>query len=72
VLCSNVVTLNNYPGFAENSIAIGPNWGLYQLRMQAKMAIDIGEGAVTLHLGGANQVIEIGQAYLIKEPPPTP
>lgn len=54
-----------YPGFAENTLSIGPNWGLYQLRTQARMAIENGQGAVGVHLAGAKQVIEIGQVYLI-------
>lgn len=57
-----------YPGFAENTLAIGPNWGLIQLRTQAKMTIEAGEGVVGVHLAGAKQVVEIGQVYLIKEP----
>ncbi len=54
-----------YPGFAENMISIGPNWGLYQLRTQARMSIESGKGAVSVHLAGAKQVVEIGQVYLI-------
>jgi hypothetical protein len=55
-----------YPGFADNMLSIGPNWGLIQLRTQAKMSIEAGKAVVTVHLGGAQQVIEIGQVYLIK------
>jgi Cellulase (glycosyl hydrolase family 5) len=54
-----------YPGFAENTISIGPNWGLYQLRTQARMTIEAGKGAVGVHIAGAKQVIEIGQVYLL-------
>ncbi len=64
-----------YPGFAENTLPIGPNWGLIQLRTQARMTLEAGEGAVAVHLAGAKQVVEIGQVYLIKEPkapPPQP
>jgi hypothetical protein len=62
-----------YPGFAENILAIGPGWGLYQLRTQAKMTIDQGQAVVGIHLAGVKQVIEIGQIYLIEEitPPPS-
>jgi Carbohydrate binding domain len=55
-----------YPGFAENMLAIGPNWGLYQIKTQARMPLDVGEGAIAVHLGGANQVVEIGQVYLLR------
>jgi hypothetical protein len=54
-----------YPGFAENTIPIGPNWGLYQIRTQAKMSIAAGQASVGVHLAGVKQVIEIGQVYLI-------
>lgn len=59
-----------YPGFAETTLSIGPNWGLYQLRTQARIAIAQGQGAVGLHLAGLKQVVEIGQVYLIKTLPP--
>jgi Cellulase (glycosyl hydrolase family 5) len=58
-----------YPGFAENTLSIGPNWGLYQLRTQARITIEAGQGAVSVQLAGAKQVIEIGQVYLIAPPP---
>ncbi len=54
-----------YPGFGDTTIAIGPNWGLYQLRTTARMTLVAGEGVVGLHLAGAKQVIEIGQVYLL-------
>jgi Cellulase (glycosyl hydrolase family 5) len=62
-----------YPGFSANTISIGPNWGLFQIRTTAKAALNIGQGVVSVHLAGAKQVIEIGQVYLIKaqvEPKP--
>lgn len=54
-----------YPGFAENVISVGPNWGLFQLKTQARMTIEAGKAAVSVHLAGAKQVIEIGQVYLL-------
>jgi endoglucanase len=60
-----------YPGFADNILSIGPNWGLIQLRTQAKMSIEAGKAVVSIHLGGAQQVVEIGQVYLINTSAPT-
>jgi hypothetical protein len=61
-----------YPGFADNTLAVGPNWGLYQVRTKAKATIEAGQGVVSVHLAGAKQVIEIGQVYLIEESAPAP
>jgi hypothetical protein len=54
-----------YPGFADNTLPIGPNWGMIQLRTQAKMTIEAGQAVVSVHLAGAKQVVEIGQVYLL-------
>lgn len=59
-----------YSGFAEHALLIGLNWGMYQLRTQARMTIDAGLAAVGVHLAGAKQLIEIGQVYLIRETAP--
>ena len=61
-----------YPGFADNMLQIGPKWVMYELRTKARMTFEAGEAAVSLHLAGAKQVIEIGQVYLIKEPVAAP
>jgi hypothetical protein len=54
-----------YPGFGDTQLAIGPNWKLYQLRTQAKIDIEKGQGVVALQLAGAKQVVEIGPAYIL-------
>jgi hypothetical protein len=59
-----------YPGFGDNVVAVGPNWKLYQFKTQAKVDIAKGKGVVSLHLGGAKQVIELGQAYVFNAGPP--
>jgi hypothetical protein len=41
---------------------------MYELRTKARMTFEAGQAAVSIHLAGAKQVIEIGQIYLIKEP----
>ncbi len=62
----------NYPGFGENTLSIGPNWKLYQLRTQAKIDIAKGEGAIALQLAGAKQSLEIGPVYVLNAGPPAP
>ncbi len=55
-----------YDGFADNAIAVGSNWGLFQLRTTAKRALPAGGGEVTLQLAGAKQTVEVGPVYVIK------
>jgi len=54
-----------YPGFGQNTLLIGPNWKLVQIKTQAKMDIAKGQAAVTLQLAGAKQTIEIGRVYVL-------
>ncbi len=54
-----------YPGFGDNVLTLGPTWRLLQLRTQAKMAIPLGKGVVSLHFGAAAQSVEVGQVYVI-------
>jgi hypothetical protein len=61
-----------YTGFGDNTLAIGPNWKLYQLRTQAKVDISKGQGAVSLQFGGAKQSLEIGPVYILNAGPPAP
>jgi hypothetical protein len=61
-----------YPGFGDNTLAIGPNWKLYQLRTQARQDIPKGEGAVSLQLAGARQELEFGPLYVFNAGPPAP
>jgi hypothetical protein len=61
-----------YSGFGDNTIAIGPNWKLYQLRTQAKVDLPNGGGVVALHMGGARQLIQLGPVYVLNAGPPAP
>jgi hypothetical protein len=54
-----------YPGFGDATLPVGPNWGLYQLKTQARMDLEVGKSVVSVHLAGAQQVIEIGQVYVL-------
>jgi Cellulase (glycosyl hydrolase family 5) len=66
------VNEGTYPGFADNSFAVGPNWKLFQIRSQATMDIPAGKGVVGLHFGAAAQVVEIGQVFVINTSVPAP
>ncbi len=61
-----------YPGFGNNSLAIGPNWKLYQLRTQAKMDIAKGQAVVSLQLSAARQEVELGPFYVLNAGRPAP
>jgi Carbohydrate binding domain len=61
-----------YPGFGDNTLSIGPNWKVYQLRTQARMDIVKGMAAVSMQLGGAKQSFEIGSVYVLNAGPPPP
>jgi hypothetical protein len=54
-----------YPGFGENTLALGPNWRLLQVKTVAKAPIAAGKGALVLQFGAAAQAIEVGQVYVI-------
>jgi hypothetical protein len=60
----------DYPGFGENTMAVGPNWKLYQMRTQAKIDVPKGQGAIALQLAGAKQSLEIGPVYVLNAGPP--
>ncbi len=59
-----------YDGFADNTLAIGPNWRLYQFVTVATMDLPAGSGQFGLHTAGAEQVVEIGSVYIIREAAP--
>jgi hypothetical protein len=59
-----------YPGFGDTMVSPGASWRLIQLRTQAKLDIEKGAGAVSLHLGAAKQTVEIGQVYVLVAPAP--
>jgi hypothetical protein len=54
-----------YPGFGEHTVAPGPNWKLFQIKTRATISIPAGKASVGLHLGGAQQTIEIGRVYVL-------
>lgn len=55
-----------YPGFGDHTIAFGPAWQLKRFLVKADRDIAKGAGALAIQLGGAQQVIQVGRAYVIK------
>lgn len=55
-----------YSGFADTTLSIGPDWKWYEVSGVAPRSISKDVATVALQLGGAQQVIEIGQAIVIE------
>ena len=55
----------DYEGFGDNSVAVGSDWQLIQLKTTADRDIPAGEAVVALHLGGAAQTLDIGPVWVI-------
>ena len=56
-----------YDGFLDKPVQVGPNWRLYQFRTQAPMDIAKGVGQLSIQTGAAQQEIEVGPVYVIRE-----
>lgn len=56
-----------YDGFLDKPVQVGPNWRLYQFRTQAPMDIAKGAGQLSIQTAAAQQEIEIGPVYVIRE-----
>ena len=56
-----------YDGFADNILIVGPNWRLYQIGTTATRALAPGQGQLALHTAGAEQALEIGPVYVLRE-----
>jgi hypothetical protein len=54
-----------YPGFGQQTLSVGPNWKLFQIKTRANIDIPAGKAAIGLHLGGAKQVVEIGRVFVL-------
>lgn len=55
-----------FGGFGDNTFSVGPNWQLVRVRTTATAAMAGGSAVVALHLGGAQQVVDIGPVYVVK------
>lgn len=56
-----------YDGFADNMLTVGPNWRLYQIGTTASVALAAGTGQLALHTAAAEQAIEVGPVYVLRE-----
>lgn len=56
-----------YDGFLDKPVQVGPNWRLYQFRTQAPMDIAKRAGQLSIQTGAAQQEIEVGPIYVIRE-----
>ncbi len=54
-----------YPGFGDKTFTITKDWQLYQLTAKSNIAIPRGTAIVAFQLGGAKQVVEIGQTIIV-------
>lgn len=57
-----------YAGFADNRFKLGPNWQLIQISTTAAMDLPAGSGLVVLHFSGAEQTMDLGPVYVLKQP----
>ena len=54
-----------YPGFGEQTLAIGPDWQWYEVTTSAEQGLDRQDGIIAIQFGRTRQVLEIGQAIVI-------
>ena len=55
-----------WPGFGDTKLTIGRGWNWYETSAISDVDIPAGKGVVSLQLAGSKQVIEIGQAIVVK------
>lgn len=55
-----------WPGFGDTPFAVGPDWRWYEATTTANIAIAQRQAFVVLQLAGAAQVLEVGQAFVVK------
>lgn len=58
-----------YDGFADTTLAVGPEWKWYEVSGVAGKAIPKDVASISLQFGGAGQEIEIGQTIVIEGAP---
>ena len=55
-----------WPGFAEASFEVGPEWRWYEASAVANIAVPQRQAFIALQLGSLAQVLEVGQAFVVK------
>lgn len=58
-----------YPGFGEETLTIGKDWGWYEVTAKAEQALGTRDGIVAIQFGRTRQIIEIGQAIIVSGAP---
>ncbi|HAU21680.1 MAG TPA: hypothetical protein DCS24_03635 [Erythrobacter sp.] len=56
-----------FPGFGETTLSIGKEWDWYEVTARAEQKLRTKDGIVALQFGRTQQVIEIGQAIIVKD-----
>lgn len=54
-----------WTGFGDNTLSVGPDWKLHEVKVQANTAIEAGHATLGFQLAAARQVIEIGQLFVL-------
>ncbi len=54
-----------YPGFGEETLAIGSEWDWYEVTAEAEQTLRRQDGIVALQFGRTRQIIEIGQTIVV-------
>lgn len=55
-----------WPGFGDTSFAVGPDWRWYEATTTANISVPQRQAFIALQLAGAAQVLEVGQAFVVK------
>ena len=55
-----------YPGFGEKTLSIGKEWEWYEVTAEAEQRLRTKDGIIALQFGRTRQIIEIGQAIVVK------
>lgn len=54
-----------YPGFGEETLEIGTEWGWYEVTAEAEQTLTRKNGIVAIQFGRTKQTLEIGQAIVV-------
>lgn len=55
-----------WPGFADTTLALGPEWKWHEVSATATVDVPKGSGTLVFNLAGASQTIDIGQVIVVK------
>lgn len=55
-----------YPGYGEETLSIGNDWGWYEVTTRAEFGLRKKDGIVAMQFGRTKQTLEIGQVIIVK------